>query len=101
DQRAFKLTSGDLVRKDLPERRGCGVMSAGRHAIFFRHHFHGMWDLESDKRTQFEGIRSGCWLSIIPAGGMLLAPETSAGCSCTHAIQTSIGYLPKSLAGGR
>jgi len=101
DQRSFKLTSGELVRKDLPERRGCGVMSAGRHAIFFRHHFHGMWDLESDKRTQFEGIRSGCWLSMIPAGGMLLAPETSAGCSCTHAIQTSIGYLPKALAGGR
>ena len=99
DQRAFKLTSGDLVRKDLPERRGCGVMSAGRNAIFFRHHFHGMWDLESNKRTQFEGIRSGCWLSMIPAGGMLLAPETSAGCSCTHAIQTSIGYIPKVLAG--
>ena len=99
DQRAFKLTSGELVRKDLPERRGCGVMSAGRNAIFFRHHFHGMWDLESDKRTQFEGIRSGCWLSMIPAGGMLLAPETSAGCSCTHAIQTSIGYIPRTLAG--
>ncbi|NBP24088.1 MAG: hypothetical protein EBU81_05960 [Proteobacteria bacterium] len=99
DQRAFKLGSGELVRKDLPERRGCGVMSAGRNAIFFRHHFHGMWDLESDKRTQFEGIRSGCWLSMIPAGGMLLAPETSAGCSCTHAIQTSIGYIPKTLAG--
>ena len=99
DQRAFKLTTGELVRKDLPERRGCGVMSAGRNAIFFRHHFHGMWDLESDKRTQFEGIRSGCWLSMIPAGGMLLAPETSAGCSCTHAIQTSIGYIPKTLAG--
>ena len=99
DQRAFKLNSGELVRKDLPERRGCGVMSAGRNAIFFRHHFHGMWDLASDKRTQFEGIRSGCWLSMIPAGGMLLAPETSAGCSCTHAIQTSIGYIPKTLAG--
>ena len=41
------------------------------------------------------GIRSGCWLSMIPAGGLLLAPETSAGCSCTHAIQTSIGYIPK------
>ena len=47
--------------------------------------------------TQFEGIRSGCWLGLIPAGGMLLAPETSAGCSCTHSIQTSVGYLPRSL----
>jgi hypothetical protein len=28
---------------------------------------------------------------------MLLAPETSAGCSCTHSIQTSVGFLPRSL----
>lgn len=97
DQRSFDLVSGQLLRKDLPERRGCGVMSAGRNAVFFRHHFHGMWDLATDKRTQFEGIRTGCWLGLIPAGGMLLAPESSAGCSCTHAIQTSVGYLPKSL----
>jgi hypothetical protein len=54
-----------------------------------------MWDLATDKRSQFMGIRSGCWLSMIPAGGLLLAPETSAGCSCTHSIQTSIGYIPK------
>lgn len=97
DQRSFNMVTGELLRKDLPERRGCGVMSAAKGAIFFRHHFHGMWDLESDKRQQFLGIRSGCWLSLIPAGGFLLAPETSAGCSCTHAIQTSIGYIPRSL----
>ena len=95
DQRSFNLVTGETLRKDLPERRGCGIMSAGKNAIFFRHHFHGMWDLATDKRSQFEGIRSGCWLSLIPAGGLLLAPETSAGCSCTHAIQTSIAYIPK------
>lgn len=98
DQRSFDLVSGKLLRTDLPERRGCGVMSAGKNAVFFRHHFHGMWDLASNKRTQFEGIRTGCWLGLIPSGGMLLAPESSAGCSCTHAIQTSVGYLPKSLS---
>ncbi len=97
DQRAFGLRSGELLREDLPERRGCGVMSASRYAVFFRHHFHGMWDLESDNRSQFEGIRGGCWLGLIPAGGFLLAPESSAGCSCTHAIQTSVGYIPQSL----
>lgn len=95
DQRAFDLKTGKTLRTDLPERRGCGTMSASGNALFFRHHFHGMWDLETDKRSQFEGIRGGCWLGLIPAGGMLLAPETSAGCSCTHAIQTSVGYAPK------
>lgn len=97
DQRAFDLRSGKLVRTDLPERRGCGVMSASHRAIFFRHHFQSMWDLTTNKRTQFQGIRTGCWLGLIPAGGLLLAPESSAGCSCTHAIQTSMGYLPKTL----
>jgi len=100
DQRAFDLVSGKVVRKDLPERRGCGVMSAGKNAVFFRHHFQSMWDLASNKRVQFEGIRSGCWLGMIPAGGFLLAPETSAGCSCTHAIQTSVGYIPRSMPVG-
>ena len=33
--------------------------------------------------------------SPIPGGGLLLAPETSAGCSCGHALQTSIAYVPK------
>ena len=96
DQWAFDQ-DGKQIRDDLPERRGCGTMSASRHSMFFRHYFHGMWNLDTNKRTQFEGIRSGCWLGLIPAGGMLLAPETSAGCSCTHSIQTSVGYLPRAL----
>jgi len=95
DQRAFNLRSGKLIRKDLPERRGCGTMSAGKYSVFFRHYFHGMWDLESDRRSQFQGIRSGCWLGLIPAGGLLLAPESSAGCFCTHSIQTSAAFVPR------
>jgi outer membrane protein assembly factor BamB len=97
DQWAFDLRTGKQVRDDLPERRGCGTMSASNHSLFFRHYFHGMWNLDTNKRSQFEGIRSGCWLGLIPAGGMLLAPETSAGCSCTHSIQTSVGYLPRAM----
>ncbi len=97
DQRAFDLKTGKILRNDLPSRRGCGTMSAGRYALFFRNYFHSMWDLASNTRTQFEGIRGGCWLGLVPAGGMLLAPESSAGCSCTHAIQTSVGYTPKEL----
>jgi len=97
DQWAFDMRTGKQVRDDLPERRGCGTMSASNHSLFFRHYFHGMWNLDTNKRSQFEGIRSGCWLGLIPAGGMLLAPESSAGCSCTHSIQTSVGYLPRTM----
>ncbi len=97
DQWAFDLKTGKQIRDDLPERRGCGTMSASKYSMFYRHYFHGMWNLDTNERSQFEGIRSGCWLGLIPAGGMLLAPETSAGCSCTHSIQTSVGYLPRIL----
>ena len=97
DQRAFSLRDGKLLRTDLPERRGCGTMSAALNSIFYRHYYHGQWDLQTNQRTQFEGLRSGCWLGMIPAGGLLLAPEASAGCSCENAIQTSVGYVPKHL----
>jgi len=97
DQRSFRLRDGELLRTDLPERRGCGTMSAALKSIFYRHYFHGQWDLETDQRTQFEGLRSGCWLGMISAGGLLLAPEASAGCSCENAIQTTVAYLPRHL----
>ena len=77
---------------------GCGVMSASNHSVFSRYEYHGMLDLDTNKRTEFLGVRSGCWLSLIPSGGLLLAPETSAGCSCGHSIQTSLAYVPKSVS---
>ena len=95
DSRAFHLRTGKLIRTDLPHRRGCGNMAASNHSMFYRHHFHGMWNLETNEKTQFEGIRSGCWLGLVPAQGLMLAPESSSGCSCTHSIQTSAAWAPR------
>lgn len=92
---AYHLRSGKVTRSDLPERRGCGTMSASGSLFFFRHHYHGVWDVESGTRREFPGIRAGCWLGIIPAGGIVLAPESSSGCFCTHAIQISVAYAPR------
>ena len=95
--RGYNLRSGKLERSDLPERRGCGTMAASNYAFFYRHRFHGMWDLETNTRSEFQGIRGGCWLGQIPAAGLMLAPETSSGCSCTHSIQISVGYIPAAM----
>lgn len=96
----YDLDSGVVLGEDEFDWHGCGVMSASRHKIFQRFEFHGMQDVATGERTEFQGIRSGCWLSIIPSGGLVLAPETSAGCSCAHAIQTSLGYVPRHLWNG-
>ena len=39
--------------------------------------------------------RPGCWINMIPAGGLLLIPEFSSGCTCSHAIQTSLALVPR------
>jgi len=96
NKHTYDLETGNVLAHDAFDWHGCGVMSASRHTIFHRFEFHGMLDLETDRRTEFQGIRTGCWLSMIPSGGVVLAPETSSGCSCSHAIQTSIAYVPKS-----
>ena len=55
-----------------------------------------MLDLESGgpvkKLTQ--ASRPGCWISIIPAGGLVLFPEASSGCVCSYPLQTSMALLP-------
>lgn len=96
----FGLRSGEVVKVDEFDFHGCGVMSASLDTIFRRYEFHGMWDLETDVRTEMAGVRGGCWLGLLPAGGLLLAPEQSAGCSCTHSIQTSVAYIPKARWSG-
>ena len=95
NKHTYSLRTGEVLNVDEFNWHGCGIMSASNHAIFSRYEYHGMFDLESKQRTELLGLRSGCWLSLIPSGGLLLAPETSAGCSCGHALQTSIAYVPK------
>ena len=40
-------------------------------------------------------MRPGCYISIIPAGGIVVLPALSAGCTCGYTLQTSIGWLPR------
>jgi outer membrane protein assembly factor BamB len=99
NKHTYQLRSGNVLGVEDFNWHGCGVMSASQHLIFSRYEFHGIYDPLTNKRTELLGIRSGCWLSLIPSGGMLLAPETSAGCSCGHALQTSIAYVPADALG--
>lgn len=100
NKQTFDLRTGNVLEEDDFDWHGCGVMSASNHTIFRRYEFHGLLDLDTGKRTEFQGIRGGCWLSLIPSGGVLLAPETGAGCHCTHGLQTSVAYVPVSVLRG-
>ena len=43
----------------------------------------------------FGGIRPGCWINTIPANGLLLFPEASAGCRCSYPIRSTVVMKPK------
>ncbi len=97
EPRAFELRTGKPVKIRKPAN-GCGTVSAAAHALFYRDGVHTMYDLTTHKQTKWTGLRPSCWLTIISAGGLVLAPEGSAGCHCAWPIQTSIAFAPKAEA---
>ncbi len=40
-------------------------------------------------------IRPGCYISMIPAGGIIMLPAFSSGCTCDYPIQTTIAWQPQ------
>lgn len=76
-------------------RSGCGQISASSSSLFFRHGNPTMFDLKENTYSRITTTtRPGCWINLIPAGGLLLAPEASSGCTCKFAIQTSMAFRP-------
>jgi outer membrane protein assembly factor BamB len=74
---------------------GCGTYALTANTVIFRNGNVTLWDSEKGKSSSWSRLRPGCWLSTIPAGGMLLSPEAGGGCSCGKWLETSIGFLPK------
>jgi outer membrane protein assembly factor BamB len=93
--KAMNLTDGELLPHQLPGG-GCGTYACTADALFFRSSTITMWDGSAGKATNWPRLRPDCWLSTIPAGGMLLSPEGGGGCSCGTWLETSIGFMPLS-----
>ncbi|MFT5095549.1 MAG: hypothetical protein ACI93T_004396, partial [Porticoccaceae bacterium] len=90
----LSLTDGKTLPFTMPSGHGCGTYACTTNALFLRSENVTVWDPESGKATAWPRLRPDCWLSTIPAGGMLLAPEGGGGCSCGSWMETSIGFMP-------
>lgn len=73
---------------------GCGSVAGCQKLLFFRSGTHGFFDFAQHGTTTFGGVRPGCSMNLIAANGLLLAPEGSAGCSCSYNFQTSLALVP-------
>lgn len=74
----------------------CGAISATPNMMFFRSKFTAYYNRDEDQGTQhFAGQRLGCWINTIPANGLVMIPEASAGCVCLFSVASTIVFEPR------
>ena len=98
---AYDLKTGESVKGWRFDRRGhgCGGVSASTQCLFWRGGNPWMYDLRpgGGPSRLTTVTRPGCWINIIPAGGLVLIPESSSGCTCGFAVQSSMAFIPNEL----
>jgi outer membrane protein assembly factor BamB len=96
---AYNLKTGERIEGWEFDRHGhgCGGVSASAQCLFWRGGNPWMYDLGPNGGAQplSRTTRPGCWINIIPAGGLVLVPEASSGCTCGFPLQTSIAFVPR------
>jgi len=86
--------TGDEIPWRFWRNYGCGTALAGLHLLTFRSAAAGYYDLDSDAGTgNFGGFRSGCTSNLIPAGGILNAPDYTRTCRCSYQNQCSLALV--------
>ncbi len=77
---------------------GCGILAASKNLMVFRSATLGYLDLTCREGTEnYGGIRPGCWINAIPAGGLVLMPDATERCTCSYLIKSSIALQPYGL----
>ncbi len=95
--RPHPLTGQEVPWSIMRTGHHCGMLTGcDSGMILFRSGFTGFYDLESDDGIQhFAGHRLGCWINAIPANGLVLIPEASAGCVCLFSIASTVVLEPR------
>jgi len=87
---AWDLLTGDRTDFSFARSYGCGTIAGSRHLLAYRSATLGYRDLTQNLGTEnYGGIRPGCWINAIPAGGLLLLPEASNRCRCSYLIKAT------------
>ena len=88
------LTSGNIAGFGLA-RGNCGTQSACATHLLGRNGNPYMYQLPSGSPIRVTAeTRPGCWINMIPAGGLLLIPEGSSGCTCDYPLQATMAFTP-------
>jgi outer membrane protein assembly factor BamB len=96
DGGAWNLLTGEPIPFQFKRAHGCGQISAGARLLLFRSATLGYLDLGRDAGTEnWGGMRPGCWINAIPAGGLVLVPDGSAKCACSYQMHAWLALQPR------
>lgn len=99
---ALDLKTGAPVTFTFSRSYGCGVLASGENLLLFRSATLGYFEFTGEQKTKnFGGIRPGCWINAIPAGGRVLVPDGSSGCVCSYQNKAWIALAPEETATSR
>ncbi len=78
----------------------CSDFSSSKNYIFGRNNRRANIYNLNEKRGTAGNVfcsetRPGCFLTIIPAGGLIMLPPYNSGCVCDFSIQSTICWLPE------
>ncbi|HEY3323960.1 MAG TPA: PQQ-binding-like beta-propeller repeat protein [Planctomycetota bacterium] len=84
----------------------CATLSTSRYCAFSRFtekenpkllpKLPFIFDLKTGKKEPLMvATRPGCWINTLPAGGMVIIPDATAGCTCPYPMQASVVLMPR------
>ncbi len=87
--------TGRRLKFDFARSYGCGILAGSTRLLVYRSATIGYYDLEGARKTEnYGGIRPGCWINAIPAGGLVLMADAASWCTCSYLNQATIALEP-------
>lgn len=93
---AWDLSSGRQLPFTFTRSYGCGIPVGSTHMLVFRSATLGYVDLAGSAggTENYGGIRPGCWINAIPAGGLILMADAASWCTCSYLNQATCALQP-------
>jgi putative pyrroloquinoline-quinone binding quinoprotein/malectin (di-glucose binding ER protein) len=86
--------TGEPIQWKFFRNYGCNTAIGSEHMLLFRSAAAGFFDLAGAGGTgNMGGFKSGCTSNLIPAGGILSAPDYTRTCTCSYQNQTSLAMI--------
>jgi len=90
----YSMLTGKANGKKWKRTYGCNTAIGAQNLLTFRSGAAGFYDLARDGGTgNLGGFKSSCTSNLIPAGGILNAPDYTRTCSCSYQNQSSLAFI--------